>query len=50
MKNKADEYLITTKSKEYSFSQWDGFIHSRCPRCRLGRVFSGSVYGLKIQR
>ena len=50
MKNKANEFTIPTKSKEYSFSKWNGFTHSRCPRCRIGRVFSGSVYGLTVQK
>lgn len=31
-------------------SQWSGFIHSKCPRCRMGSVFSGAVYGFKIQK
>lgn len=31
-------------------SQWDGILHAKCPRCRIGKVFSGPVYGLKMQK
>ncbi len=31
-------------------SQWHGFSHSKCPRCRVGKVFQGSTYSLKVQK
>lgn len=31
-------------------SQWDGVLQAKCPRCRIGKVFSGPAYGLKMQK
>lgn len=31
-------------------SQWQGIIHSKCPRCRVGKVFDGPTYGLRVQK
>jgi uncharacterized protein (DUF983 family) len=31
-------------------SQWHAFSHSKCPRCRTGRVFEGSTYSFKVQK
>lgn len=31
-------------------SQWHGITHSKCPRCRVGKVFSGPTYGFKLQK
>ena len=36
--------------EKHTVSQWSGFVHSKCPRCRMGSVFTGAVYGLKIQK
>ena len=36
--------------EKHTVSQLSGFIHSKCPRCRIGSVFTGAVYGLKIQK
>lgn len=37
-------------SKLTPISQWKAFSESRCPRCRIGKVFIGPVYGFKIQK
>ncbi|MFA6277049.1 MAG: DUF983 domain-containing protein [Pedobacter sp.] len=37
-------------NKELYISQWNGFAHAKCPRCRVGKVFTGSTYGFKIQK
>jgi len=43
--------METVKDKrEFYIPQWHGFIHAKCPRCRVGRVFNGPTYGLKIQK
>lgn len=26
------------------------FVHAKCPKCRQGDIFTGSMYGLSIQR
>jgi uncharacterized protein (DUF983 family) len=31
-------------------SQWYGITHSKCPRCRVGKVFTGATYGFKVQK
>ncbi len=31
-------------------SQWYGFSHAKCPRCRVGNVFNGKTYSFKIQK
>ena len=31
-------------------SQWYGITHSKCPRCREGKVFTGATYGFKVQK
>lgn len=31
-------------------SQWHGFSHAKCPRCRVGDVFTGPTYGFKLQK
>jgi len=31
-------------------SQWHAFSHSKCPRCRVGKVFVGPTYGFKVQK
>ncbi|RZK36581.1 MAG: DUF983 domain-containing protein [Pedobacter sp.] len=39
-----------TKNKELYISQWSGIVNAKCPRCRVGQVFSGPTYGFKIQK
>jgi len=31
-------------------SQWHGLSHSKCPRCRVGKVFTGATYSFKVQK
>lgn len=31
-------------------SQWYGLSHSKCPRCRIGDVFTGSAYAFRPQK
>ncbi|MEJ5994772.1 DUF983 domain-containing protein [Pedobacter sp. Du54] len=31
-------------------SKWYALIHGKCPSCRRGDIFSGSLYGFNIQR
>ncbi len=31
-------------------SQWQGFKSCKCPRCRVGEVFIGQMYGFKSQK
>jgi uncharacterized protein (DUF983 family) len=31
-------------------TQWHGISHAKCPRCRVGNVFSGATYALKNQK
>lgn len=33
-----------------STSKLTAFAHSKCPRCRVGKMFVGPVYGFKKQR
>jgi len=33
-----------------NISQWQGIVRAKCPRCRVGNVFSGPTYGFKIQK
>jgi uncharacterized protein (DUF983 family) len=38
------------ENKELYISQWYAIVNAKCPRCRLGKVFSGPTYGIKIQK
>lgn len=38
------------KNKKLYISQWHAFANAKCPRCRTGKVFSGPVYGFKLQK
>ncbi|WP_379090385.1 DUF983 domain-containing protein [Pedobacter sp. UC225_65] len=38
------------ENKELYISQWQGMVNAKCPRCRVGNVFSGPTYGFKIQK
>lgn len=31
-------------------AQWPAFVNAKCPRCRVGKVFNGPTYGLKLQK
>lgn len=31
-------------------SEFSSALQSKCPRCRIGKVFEGPVYGLKVQK
>ncbi len=31
-------------------SQWYGITHARCPRCRIGKVFTGATYAFRAQK
>lgn len=31
-------------------SKWYALVHGKCPKCRRGAIFSGSLYGFNIQR
>lgn len=37
-------------NNEVYISQWYGFTHCKCPRCRVGQAFSGPTYGFKLQK
>jgi uncharacterized protein (DUF983 family) len=41
------------KNKETTglhISQWSAVVNAKCPRCRVGSVFSGPTYGLRLQK
>lgn len=38
------------ESKQERISQWHGIAYAKCPRCRIGKVFVGSTYSIKIQK
>ena len=38
------------EKKELQISQWNGIVNAKCPRCRVGKVFTGATYGFKIQK
>ncbi len=38
------------ENKNQYISQWSGIVNAKCPRCRVGNVFSGPTYGFKIQK
>jgi len=37
-------------SKIAHISQWHAFTHSKCPRCRVGKVFIGPTYSFSVQK
>jgi uncharacterized protein (DUF983 family) len=39
----------STENTHYVSSMY-GVAHSKCPRCRVGTVFTGSTYGLRLQK
>jgi uncharacterized protein (DUF983 family) len=41
---------VNKKNSDIHISQWHAFINAKCPRCRVGKVFSGPTYGFKIQK
>ena len=34
----------------YYISEWKGLTTSKCPRCRIGSVFTGNTYSFKVQK
>lgn len=43
--------METNKNEQSLYiSQWHGFVNAKCPRCRVGKVFTGPTYGFKIQK
>ena len=43
--------MSTEKSQSGLYiSQWKGLSEARCPRCRVGHVFSGPTYSFKVQK
>jgi uncharacterized protein (DUF983 family) len=38
------------ENKDLHISQWHAFTNAKCPRCRIGKVFTGPTYGLRIQK
>ena len=40
---------LNTENEKH-ISLWNGFANSKCPRCRVGKVFKGSTYSLRIQK
>jgi len=30
--------------------RWHAILHGKCPQCRRGKIFSGTIYGFNIQR
>jgi uncharacterized protein (DUF983 family) len=43
------EKPLYLKKESKELSQWAGFIQCKCPRCRKGDVFQGSVWNFKKQ-
>lgn len=41
---------LNKENQEVHISQWSAFVNAKCPRCRVGKVFTGPTYGLKIQK
>ena len=31
-------------------NQWSAIVNAKCPRCRVGNVFTGPTYGFRIQK
>lgn len=38
------------ETKQLYISQWHGFANAKCPRCRVGKVFTGATYGFRSQK
>ena len=38
------------ETQNYKIPAWPAFMHGKCPRCRRGRVFATSMYGLEAQK
>lgn len=39
---------ITKNNK--TVTQWSAIVNAKCPRCRVGNVFTGPTYGFRIQK
>lgn len=37
-------------NSELRVSEWSAFINAKCPRCRIGSIFTGAMYGFRIQK
>lgn len=42
--------VVTMFNQEKQTPQWYAVIRGKCPQCRRGNIFSGSLYGFNIQR
>lgn len=38
------------RDAEHKITQLHALVHSKCPRCRRGKVFQNSMYGFKSQK
>ncbi len=41
---------VNKEKKELHISQWHAMSNAKCPRCRVGQVFTGATYSFKIQK
>lgn len=41
--------MITAPAKKPSVSKISAVIHSKCPACRKGDIFTGTLYGFNVQ-
>lgn len=41
---------INHNSNTYHISQWHAFSNAKCPRCRVGKVFTGPTYSFRAQK
>lgn len=42
--------MESNNENKYYISQWSGFANAKCPRCRVGDVFIGRTYSLKLNK
>lgn len=42
--------METQNDKQYYVGQWSAFTAAKCPRCRVGKVFTGNTYSLRAQK
>jgi len=38
------------ETEQQQLSQWQGLVHAKCPRCRIGNVFNGPTYSFRPQK
>jgi uncharacterized protein (DUF983 family) len=41
---------LVEEQESYKIPQFSALVNSKCPRCRRGKVFQNSMYGLKAQK